>query len=202
MTLPTSSAVRRRPSARSSGGRSVGAQDRAGLALEEGGLADDVADLDVADGGELGEAALQLEEGAGEAAHVADEDDLRVVAVRRDERLELGRGERHGLLDEDVLAGGDRRGDERRVQMVGGEDEDGVEVGIGDELGGAGERAGAVAGGDRGGEPGRGVGDGGDSEARVVGEERQVHELGDFAEADEADLEGHRGKPQRDVMNS
>ena len=70
------------------------------------------------------------------------------------------------------------------------------------QLGGAGERAGAVAGGDRGGEPGRGVGDGGDSEARVVGEERQVHELGDFAEADEADLEGHRGKPQRDVMNS
>jgi hypothetical protein len=39
----------------------------------------------------------------------------------------------------------------------------------------------------------RDVGDGGDLESRVIGQQRQVHELGDFAEANEANLEcGHQ----------
>ena len=81
------------------------------------------------------------------------------------------------------------------MQVVGREDEDGVEVGIGDQrLGGAGERAGAVAArrswSTRLGETSV---DRGDLEARVVGQQRQVHELGDFAEADQADLDRASG---------
>src|SRR5690606_21433290 len=73
------------------------------------------------------QAALELEEGAGEAAHIADEDNLTLLPGDGEDRLELRHAEADGFFDENMFARLDRPGEKLGMEMIRRQDEDGVE---------------------------------------------------------------------------
>ena len=122
--------------------------------------------------------------------HVADQRDEPARLGRLDERPRLLRRERERLLDEHVLAGGDRRRGDRGVVV--GADDDRVDRVGGDELAVVGRaQRDAVLLAELVDDARREVAEPADRVLRQLEQERQVHHLRDLAAADHADADGH-----------
>ena len=119
----------RRPVALRLLGNIVEAKDDARLIDDEPVAADDVPDAGVVDLAQLAYLGDGPHERGREAPHVADHHVHAGLVPRPDDRLRLGEGQAHRLLDEDVLAALRRRDDAVGVIFVAVEDEDGVEIG-------------------------------------------------------------------------
>ena len=121
--------------------------------------------------------------------HVADQRDEPARLGGLDERARLLRRERERLLDQHVLAGGDRSRGDRGVVV--GADDDRVDRVRADELAVVGRaKRDAVLLAEVVDNAGREVAEAADRVLRQLEQERQVHDLGDLAAADHADADG------------
>jgi hypothetical protein len=120
-----------------------------GVALDEG-----PGDAEVEDAAEgAGEDLLAEQTQAGVPAQVVADGEFDVASAAADDGGGVGDAGGHRLLDEHVLAGAGRRDRLGGVQAIGGGEDDGVQVGVGEHrrVVGVHGAAGAVAGRERGG---------------------------------------------------
>src|SRR5215204_3175214 len=172
-------------------GNIVKAKDDAGLIDDEPVATDDVPDTGIVDLVKCAYLSHGLQEGGGEATHVANHHLDAGLVARPDNCLRFGEGQTHWFLDEDVLARSRRRDGAVGVVFVAVEDEYGIEIGPPHQVEGVLVTIGIlypISVPDCSQQPGGNVTDGLDPKSVAEGlQDREMDDLRDLAEPDNSD---------------